>query len=92
MRKSVSKPFQGGYFAFVPCDCLSWKKCQISTFRIHEMTKTNEKTSKQFELLHNALSVMPAELADLKDSFHQENSAMRRSNQARFGCPVPLYR
>ena len=36
------------------------------------MSNTNEKTSKRkhVELLHNALGVMPEELADEKDSFH----------------------
>ena len=49
---------------------------------------------KQFELLHNALGVMVAELVDAEDSFHQGKSAvhMRRCNQARFGCPVSIYR
>ena len=66
-------------------------KCQISAL-VTQM-KTHLKR-KQFELLRNALGVMAVGLADVEDSFNQENSAvhMRGCNQARFGSPVSLYR
>ena len=43
---------------------------------------------KQSGLLHNAPSVMAAELADAEDSFHQG----KQCSAARFGCPVSIYR
>ena len=58
------------------------------------MSNTNEKTfkRKQNELLRNTLCFMAAELADVEESLHHENSAFRmgRCNQAKLRCPVPL--
>ena len=47
---------------------------------------------RQFELLHNAIGIVAAELADTKDSLYHGNSAMHmhRCNQAKFGYPVSL--
>ena len=49
---------------------------------------------KQYELLHNVLGVLAAELADVEDSLYQGNSAVRmhKYNRAQFGSSVSLYR
>ena len=47
---------------------------------------------KPFKLLHNALGLMDAKIADVGCST-RENSAVRMHgcNEAKFGCPVSLY-